>query len=137
MTVDRRTFLKSAAVAGGALGLHGIPAQAAALTGAGRSPATGVPSASRPSAPLRILILGGTGFIGPEQVHYARIRGHTVTLFNRGRTNPWLFPDVEKLQGDRDAAGGLDALRGRTWDVVIDNPTGKPKWIVDAAAVLK
>lgn len=92
---------------------------------------------ARSGAPLRLLILGGTGFIGPEQVKYAVERGHTVTLFNRGRTNPALFPGVEKLQGDRDAANGLDALKGRTWDVVIDNPTGKPQWIVNAAAVLK
>ncbi|MCC6771114.1 MAG: NAD-dependent epimerase/dehydratase family protein [Gemmatimonadaceae bacterium] len=137
MTVDRRTFLKSAAVAGGALGLHALPAHAAPFTGEGVSSAAGSAPPSRAAAPLRILILGGTGFIGPEQVHYALARGHTVTLFNRGQTNSWLFPNVEKLQGDRNAAGGLDALKGRTWDVVIDNPTGKPQWIVDAAAVLK
>ncbi len=48
---------------------------------------------------LRILILGGTGFIGPAVVRHAIQRGHTVTLFNRGRTNTHLFPDVEKLVG--------------------------------------
>ena len=60
------------------------------------------------SKPLRILILGGTGFIGPHMVHRAQARGHSVTLFNRGRTNSDLFPDVEKLVGDRD--GQLEAL---------------------------
>ncbi|NCW45619.1 MAG: NAD-dependent epimerase/dehydratase family protein, partial [Gemmatimonadaceae bacterium] len=46
---------------------------------------------------MRILILGGTGFIGPHQVEYALSRGHTVTLFNRGQTNAGLFPDVPRL----------------------------------------
>lgn len=137
MSLDRRTFLKSSALAGGALGLGTLGAHPntaiAALVDAG----TNATAPDRASAPLRILILGGTGYIGPEQVTYAVERGHTVTLFNRGRTNPSLFPNVEKLQGDRNVAGGLDALKGRTWDVVIDNPTGKPQWIVDAAAVLK
>jgi 2'-hydroxyisoflavone reductase len=86
---------------------------------------------------LRILILGGTGFIGPHQVEYALARGHTVTLFNRGRTNPQLFPTVEKLIGDRNAPNGYDALKGRTWDVVIDNPTQIPRWVREAGAALK
>lgn len=68
---------------------------------------------------MRILILGGTGFIGPHMVQTAIDRGHTVTLFNRGRTNTHLFPGVEKLVGDRN--GQLEALEGRSWDVVIDN----------------
>lgn len=85
--------------------------------------------------PLRILILGGTGFIGPCQVDYALRRGHRVTLFNRGRTNPGLFPEVEKLEGDRN--GDLEALRGREWDVVIDNPASLPRWVRTAAQLLK
>jgi 2'-hydroxyisoflavone reductase len=89
-----------------------------------------------PIKPLRILILGGTGFIGPHQVEYALARGHTVTLFNRGRTNPGLFPTVEKLIGDRNAPGGYKALEGRTWDVVIDNPVQVPRWVREAGAVL-
>jgi 2'-hydroxyisoflavone reductase len=68
---------------------------------------------------MRILILGGTGFIGPHVVNVAMERGHTVTLFNRGRTNTHLFPEVEKLVGDRNE--NLTALEGRTWDAVIDN----------------
>lgn len=137
MPVDRRTFLQSAALAGGALALGAKGAHAAPSAPDNASPLGKPAGTARGSAPLRILILGGTGFIGPEQVTYAIERGHKLTLFNRGKTNPALFPNVEKLQGDRNAPGGLDALKGRTWDVVIDNPTGKPQWIVDAAAILK
>lgn len=87
--------------------------------------------------PLRILILGGTGFIGPHQVEYALSRGHKVTLFNRGQTNPGLFPGVEKLIGDRNAPDGYASLKGRTWDVVLDNPTQIPRWVREAGAALK
>jgi 2'-hydroxyisoflavone reductase len=85
--------------------------------------------------PLRILILGGTGFIGPHQIRYAVERGHRVTMFNRGKTNPGLFPNVERLEGDRN--GRLDALKGREWDAVIDNPSTLPRWVRDAAQLLK
>jgi 2'-hydroxyisoflavone reductase len=89
------------------------------------------------SRPLRILILGGTGFIGPPQVRYALARGHTVTLFNRGETDPELFPMVERLRGDRAAVpGDYAALQGREWDAVIDNPTRRPRWAREAAAAL-
>jgi len=87
-----------------------------------------------PPRALRILILGGTGFIGPHQVRYALSRGHTVTLFNRGRTNTHLFPDVEKLVGDRN--GDLEALRGRDWDVVLDNSGFSPRVVRDSAQLL-
>ena len=86
--------------------------------------------------PLRILILGGTGFTGPYQVRYALSRGHKVTTFNRGKTHPGELPkEVEQLIGDRN--GQLDALKGRKWDVVIDNPTTLPAWVRDAAQILK
>src|SRR5205814_4895470 len=86
--------------------------------------------------PMRILILGGTGFTGPQQVRYALDRGHKVTVFNRGKTHPGELPkEAEQLIGDRN--GQLDALKGRTWDVVIDVPTTLPVWVRDAAAVLK
>ncbi len=86
--------------------------------------------------PLQILILGGTGFTGPYQVKYALARGHKVTVFNRGKTHPGeLPPEVEQLAGDRN--GQLDALKGRKWDVAIDNPTMLPKWVRDAAEILK
>jgi 2'-hydroxyisoflavone reductase len=67
---------------------------------------------------MQILILGGTRFLGKHLTFAALERGHSVTLFNRGKTNPHLFPEVEKLQGDRD--GGLQSLDGRQWDAVID-----------------
>jgi 2'-hydroxyisoflavone reductase len=86
--------------------------------------------------PLRILILGGTGFTGPFQVRYALSRGHSVTLFNRGR-QPRQWPGaVEELIGDRNT-GDLKALAGRDWDVCIDNPTTLPFWVRDAGAVLR
>jgi 2'-hydroxyisoflavone reductase len=87
-------------------------------------------------APLNILILGGTGFIGPHQVRYAVSRGHKVAVFNRGRRQADLPAAVEHLQGDR-STGALDALKGRKWDVVIDNPTTLPFWGRDAGQVLK
>jgi 2'-hydroxyisoflavone reductase len=85
---------------------------------------------------LRILILGGTGFIGPYQVQYALSRGHKVTTFNRGKTRKHELPEgVEQLIGDRN--GQLDALKNRQWDVAIDNPTTLPAWVRDAAQILK
>src|SRR5438132_2658380 len=86
--------------------------------------------------PLRILILGGTGFTGPFQVKYALSRGHKVTVFNRGKTHPGELPkEVEQLIGDRN--GQLEALKGKQWDVCIDNPTTLPAWVRDAAQILK
>src|SRR5205823_5090131 len=86
--------------------------------------------------PRRILILGGTGFTGPYQIQYALSRGHKITTFNRGKTHPGELPkEVEQLVGDRN--GQLDALKGRQWDVVIDNPTSVPVWVRDAAQILK
>lgn len=87
--------------------------------------------------PLNILILGGTGFTGPFQVEYALKRGHKVTLFNRGkRPSPEWPSAVEQLHGDRNT-GDLAALKGRKWDVCIDNPTSLPFWVRDAGQVLK
>jgi 2'-hydroxyisoflavone reductase len=83
---------------------------------------------------LDILILGGTGFLGPAVVEAALPRGHTLTLFNRGKTNPNLFPEVEKLQGDRD--GKLDALKGRRWDAVVDTSGYVPRIVKMSAELL-
>src|SRR6266566_1849521 len=86
--------------------------------------------------PMRILILGGTGFTAPYQVRYALNRGHKVTTFNRGKTHPGELPnEVEQLIGDRN--GQLDTLKDRQWDVAIDNPTTLPAWVRDAGQVLK
>ena len=76
---------------------------------------------------MNILILGGTGFIGPHLVQHALDRGHRITLFNRGRTNTHLFPEVEKLVGDRN--DDLSALEGRRWDAVIDNSGYTPQQV--------
>jgi 2'-hydroxyisoflavone reductase len=70
---------------------------------------------------LRLLIIGGTKFLGRAIAEIALARGHELTLFNRGRTNAELFPDVEQLHGDRKR--DLSLLAGRSWDAVID-PSG-------------
>ncbi|MCB9845122.1 MAG: NAD-dependent epimerase/dehydratase family protein [Phycisphaeraceae bacterium] len=122
MSISRRDFLAAAGAAGmaGAFG----PAFAARRT--------------QPARSLRILILGGTGFLGPHVVEYAVSRGHTLTLFNRGRTNPQLFPDLEKLYGNRDPERpadpeeegspiGLTQLEGREFDAVVDTSSYVPR----------
>jgi 2'-hydroxyisoflavone reductase len=116
-STTRRHFIKLSAAAGTALSVGPLFAEKSAK-------------------PLRILILGGTGFTGPFQIQYALERGHKITTFNRGKTHPGETPEgVEQLIGDRN--GQLDALKNRQWDVVIDNPTSAPVWVRDAAQVLK
>lgn len=87
---------------------------------------------------LKILILGGTSFLGPHQISYALKRGHEVTTFTRGKTVPKihqeLFAKVEQLTGDRE--NDLEALKNRKWDVVIDNSGRKTKWTEDTARLL-
>jgi 2'-hydroxyisoflavone reductase len=103
-----------------------------------------VPNASTPQTvtanetmkALSILVLGGTGFIGPHQLRYAVARGHRVTVFNRGRSTQQLPDGVEALHGDRDA-NDYAALSGRSFDVCIDNACSVPHWIRDAAALLQ
>jgi 2'-hydroxyisoflavone reductase len=94
-----------------------------------------------PSKPLELLILGGTGFLGPHQVEHALSRGHRITLFNRGRSGPALYGDrVEVLIGNRDSRidQGLKALEGtRRWDAVIDNSGYLPRHVRDSAALLR
>ncbi len=91
-----------------------------------------------PRKPLKILILGGTGFLGPHQVAYALSRGHSVTTFTRGKTQPTInkeaFKEVEALVGDRE--DNLEALKNREWDVVIDNSGRRVKWTKDTAELL-
>jgi 2'-hydroxyisoflavone reductase len=84
---------------------------------------------------VRLLVLGGTLFLGRHLVEAALARGHEVTLFNRGRTGAGLYPEVETLTGDRNA-GDLDALRGREWDAVVDTSARVPRWIRDATGLL-
>ncbi|MDQ3804699.1 MAG: SDR family oxidoreductase [Acidobacteriota bacterium] len=83
---------------------------------------------------MKLLILGGTLFLGRHLVEAALARGHEVTLFNRGQRNPELFPGAEKLRGDR--GGNLDALRGRSWDAVVDTSGYVPRLVRDSAELL-
>lgn len=143
MSTDRRTFIRTATLAGGALALGGGAAAHPGPAGPGTRQAPGIfrerPSLTTPSRRIRLLILGGTGFIGPHQVRYALERGHEVTIFNRGRSAPGMFDGVEELIGDR-AANDYASLRGRTWDAVIDNSASSstaPTWVREAAAVLR
>ena len=92
MSHSRRDFVRISALAGGALGAGIFDLSAASST---------LPNLEAAAAPLKILVLGGTGFIGPHEIRYAQARGHEVTMFNRGRSNPELFPNVERLIGDR------------------------------------
>jgi 2'-hydroxyisoflavone reductase len=115
MQIDRRQFIRNT----GSL---------AALAGA---------SAFANPVSLKILFLGGTGFLGPHTVQYALDRGHEVTLFNRWRTNADLFTDLERIVGDRDpdVGEGLSGLVGRRFDAVIDTSGYVPR-IVGASAKL-
>ena len=111
-----------------------LVATAATLAG-GISPTEAAQKRKRNgSSPLRILILGGTGYIGPHMVREALRRGHEVSLFNRGRTDDALFPDLETFIGDRNDQ--LDALKGHKWDAVIDNSGYVPRQVVDSARLL-
>jgi 2'-hydroxyisoflavone reductase len=84
---------------------------------------------------MRLLVLGGTKFLGRHVVAHALADGHEVTTFTRGQTNPELFPDAEHLHGDRD--GALDALRGRTWDGVVDTSGYVPRIVRQSAELLR
>lgn len=83
---------------------------------------------------MKLLILGGTKFLGRHLAELALERGHEVSLFNRGRTGPNLFPEVEKLRGDRD--GDLSALKSRSWDAVIDTSGYLPRTVHASASLL-
>ena len=122
MSFSRRGFFQTTAAAAVGLGLSARASAASSPVGTAQSQ-------------LKILVLGGTGFIGPHLVQYALDRGHTVTMFNRCRTNTHLFPNVEKLVGDR--SNDLESLRGRTWDVVVDNSASRPTWVRLSAQLLQ
>jgi len=121
MTMNRRRFIgASASVAG----LSVIPGFSSADSG-------------QAAKGLKILFLGGTGFLGPHTVRYALERGHEVTLFNRGKTNSEMFPELETIIGNRDPDinDGLSGLRDRQWDAVIDTSGYIPR-IVGASSRL-
>jgi len=131
---DRRDFLRAMGLAGGGalLGVGtGVDALAPRpLPGIGSrnqeyDGGAGEGSGKAPRA-KRLLILGGTGFIGPHMVRYAVSRGHRVSIFTRGRTEADI-PDVEHLIGDRN--DDLSALEGRRWDVILDNNARDYRWV--------
>jgi 2'-hydroxyisoflavone reductase len=132
----RRRFLELSAAAAGAFGLSPL----IKIPLIGEQPDTYESlrkrDVGRARVPLNILILGGTGFTGPEQVEYAIARGHRVTLFNRGKTRPGVFKGkvAEELIGDLNS--DTSALEGKKFDVVIDNPTTLPFWVKNAAKYL-
>lgn len=88
-----------------------------------------------PSTSKRLLILGGTGFIGPHMVRYAVDRGHQVTIFTRGNSKVHLPNGVEQLIGDRNDDHA--ALQGRTWDIVLDNNAQDYRWVAASTSLLK
>ncbi len=122
---SRRQFILSSAVAG-----------MAAMTGLGAK-ALSVGKVDKSKRQLKILFLGGTGFLGPHTVSHAIARGHQVTLFNRGRSKEGLFPDLETIIGNRDPKidKGLQGLNARKWDCVIDTSGYVPR-IVNASSKL-
>jgi 2'-hydroxyisoflavone reductase len=136
MSTDRRSFLQWAGAAAGAIGLGSLPSLGRAATPgirAGRARPVG-----RAAEPLSILVIGGTGFTGPEQVEFALARGHRVTVINRNRTRPDFFKGearVEQLIGDLNA--DMSALRDRTFDAVLDIPTTAPYWVRNVAQYMK
>jgi 2'-hydroxyisoflavone reductase len=122
---DRRNFLRTAIEAAMAVGL--TPSLARAAETASKSRAR--------SAPLDLLVLGGTGFIGPHLVRHAVARGHRVTIFTRGRRDADLPASVTRLIGDRN--GQLGALEGKRWNAVIDDSATNPDWVRQSTTLLK
>lgn len=92
-------------------------------------------ASEQPVKPLKVLILGGTGISGPHLVRDLRDAGHQLTLLNRGKRNPGLFKNLETLIGDRN--GPLDVLKGRDWDVVVDNSGYFPRQVQTSTQLLK
>ena len=140
MDTNRRDFIRGSALAGSAMALglggelRGLGAEnPEALLDSRRRPT------ERPPHPLRILILGGTSFLGPHQIRYALDRGHSVSTFTRGQTESTIYKrmydDVEQLVGDR--SGDHSALSGRSWDIVIDNSGRQVEWTRHAAELLR
>jgi 2'-hydroxyisoflavone reductase len=124
MRRTRREFLRIGAGALGALGLAACTKTSTADT-----------VAPAPGRPLRILVLGGTGFIGPHLVRHAVSRGHTVTIFTRGKRQAELPDGVIRLIGDRN--GQLAALEGKRWDAVIDDSATNPEYVKLSTQLLR
>lgn len=129
MTTTRRDFIRTTGVLGAGFALG-----AGSACGRDSEEAAGGGSGSGAPEPKRLLILGGTGFIGPHMVRYAVERGHEVSIFTRGRSEADLPESVEHLIGDRNDDHA--ALGGRTWDVVLDNNTQDYRWVQTSTELL-
>ncbi len=134
ISTSRRNFINNSLKAAALLPLGTIPFEAFATS---EQKSTHLRNSG--SGPLKILLLGGTSFLGPHQIAYALKKGHSITTFTRGKTKPTvhkeLFSQVEQLVGDRE--NNLEALKGRKWDVVIDNSGRKVAWTKATAELLK
>src|SRR5262245_29008528 len=155
LDLSRRDVIRGG-VAAAALGAAGACSRPTPPSAPG--PAASAPTAPAPVAKKRILILGGTGFLGPKTIAAAMARGHTVTIFNRGKREKQLPLEfqVEHLYGNRDPdlpaeddrgpdgkllqpdarPKGLEQLVGRQWDVVIDNSGYYPRMVKASAELL-
>jgi 2'-hydroxyisoflavone reductase len=127
----RRDFLKTTAAVTAGTVLAGCVSSNAGMASAAEASTTPRPARRQ----LDLLILGGTGFIGPHLVNHAISRGHRVTIFTRGRRQADLPASVTRLEGDRN--GKLDALVGKKWDAVIDDSATNPDWVRQSAQLLK
>jgi 2'-hydroxyisoflavone reductase len=137
----RRDFLKAAAAGAGLAPIAACSRGKGGGAGGGETgPVSAAGSASgagaaKARAPIDLLVLGGTGFIGPHLVRHAVERGHRVTIFTRGRRTADLPESVTRLQGDRN--GQLQALEGKRWDAVVDDSATNPDWVRQSADLLK
>lgn len=130
MSPSRRDFIRTTGVVGAGLALGAGCSQGDDSAGSAASAGGG---AAAPT-PKRILVLGGTGFIGPHMVRYAVERGHEVSIFTRGRSQVDLPASVERLVGDRNDDHA--ALEGREWDVVLDNNAQDYRWVQNSTSLL-
>lgn len=131
---SRRKFIRKT----GIMSL-GIPLLGSQLISCGTKENKKVKEEINKSKKLKILILGGTSFLGPHQIAYALNRGHSISTFTRGKTVPTvyknLFENVEQLIGDRE--NNLKALENKKWDIVIDNSGQKVDWTKKTVELLK
>ena len=137
MHTTRRGFLGGSLLGGLGMGLGGLPSGGSAEVGlaeAGLAEA-GLAGAGLGARGGKLLVLGGTRFLGPPVVRAALAADWEVTLFNRGKSTPAMFPDLEKLRGDRDT-GDLAALKGRKWDAVVDTSGYVPAHVKQSAELL-
>ncbi len=144
----RRDFLRvsvvTTAATTAALVTRGVAPALASIASAAQSKTDSSTSITTASRALNVLVLGGTGFIGPHLVRHLVARGHRVAIFTRGRRQAELPASVERLVGDRDAKdangvliGDYAALVGRTWDAVFDDSANNPAWVEHSTALLK